>query len=175
MKSKKPISDLAEFLGEKYEKESEKLIQNNVRLATKLAAMLCMFEAYYIEYSQNQQELIRQVDVAMTEKVADDTDHLKQIKRTSKNKLNRIKNQDARFDKFFKEFNKEFTKYFGDGTGEMSGTLLDAFDAFWNTIVRIDENSVGIKKEFLTYNEEETDKRMNVIAQNGNTGEHYKN
>lgn len=149
MKSKEPISDLAEFLGKKYEKESEKLIQNNVRLATKLSAMLCMFEAYYTEYSQNQQELIRQVDVAMTEKVADDTDHLKQIKRTSKNKLNRIKNQDARFDKFFKEFNKEFTKYFGDGTEEMSGTLLDAFDAFWNTVVRIDEKSVGINKEFL--------------------------
>lgn len=152
MKSKKPISDLAEFLGEKYEKESQKLIENNVRLSTKLSAMLCMFEAYYTEFSQNQRELIRQVDVAMVEKAsaADDAEHLKQIKRTSKNKLNRIKNQDARFDKFFKEFNKEFTKYFGDGTGEMSGTLLDAFDAFWNTIVRIDENSVGIKKEFLT-------------------------
>jgi hypothetical protein len=152
MSKKEPISELAAFLGEKYAVESQKVVENNVRLSTKLAAMLCMFESYYTEFSQNQRELIRLVDVATSEKAfeAKDFDHIKQIKRTSKNKLNRIKNQDARFDKFFKEFNTEFTKYFGDGTREMSGTLLDAFDAFWNTVVRIDEKSVGINKEFLT-------------------------
>ena len=152
MSKKEQVSELAAFLGEKYAVESQKVVENNVRLSTKLAAMLCMFESYYTEFSQNQRELIRLVDVATSEKASEakDFDHVKQIKRTSKNKLNRIKNQDARFDKFFKEFNIEFTKYFGDGAGEMSGTLLDAFDAFWNTVVKIDEKSVGINKEFLT-------------------------
>ena len=149
MNNKEPLTELAKALGEKHAVESQKIIENNIRLSTKLSAMLCMFEAYYVEFSQNQKELIRRVNSASSGKAAGDNTHLKQILRTSKNKLNKINNQDARFYKFYKEFNLEFTKYFGDGAGEMSSNLLDALDTFWNNVVRIDEKSVGINQEFI--------------------------
>jgi hypothetical protein len=148
MIKKEPLTELAKFTGEKYADETLKIVQNNVRLSTKMAAILCMLEAYYVEFSQNQKELIRMVDKATSEKSADDDVHLKQIKRTSKNKLNRIHNQENRFDKFYKEFKSEFTKYFGDEgkTGKMEESLLDAFEVFWDNVVKIDENSVSVKE-----------------------------
>lgn len=55
-------------------------------------------------------------------------------------------------------------------TTDLQRMLLDA-----NAKIEkeIDEPVIVASEEPVEWNEEETDARMNVIAQNGNTGEHY--
>ncbi|QQV90928.1 hypothetical protein M1M24_gp57 [Polaribacter phage Freya_1] len=150
MKNREKGTELVNLLGLKYKDQSDKLVQNNMRLSTKLTAFIFMFEAYYDEYSQNQKEFIKLVNEAKTEQAQGDEVFLKQVNRATKNKLNKIKNQDARFLKFSKEFNGEFTKYFNEGKLEVSETLMDALDAFWDTVVKVDENTVSIDPAFCS-------------------------
>ena len=64
MKNREKGTELVNLLGLKYKDQSDKLVQNNMRLSTKLTAFIFMFEAYYDEYSQNQKEFIKLVNEA---------------------------------------------------------------------------------------------------------------
>lgn len=140
------VSTLSSFAKTRYPKETNRIIDNDIQLSTKLAAILGMLESYYAAYSLNQQELIIFANKVAKEQTNPDEKRLKQITKTSKNKFNKLKNQYARFDKFNKEFALEFTKYLGGENNKVSEPLIDAFDVFWQTIVSIDGNHLKIKK-----------------------------
>lgn len=139
--------DLREYAGEKYGEKVEQINRENSIYSTKLAAILKMLESYYNCYTQNKREIIKFASKVALENAGDDQVYIKQIHRTTKNKMNKIQNMDARFDKFVKEFLGEFTDLFhGD---ELEENLLDAFDAFWEENVTIEPNTISVNGKLI--------------------------
>jgi len=138
------VNSLRAYAEEKYKEKVDKILGDNLVYSTKLTGMIRMMEGYYDAYTQNQREIIRLCNEIMVEK-AEDVTHLKQIKRTTQNKMNKIENMDARFHKFFDLFSKEFTSLFiGKNLEEL---LLDAFDKFWEENVLVDKSQIKIKTQ----------------------------
>lgn len=140
--NQKEAQDLREYADEKYGPEVDKITKNNLVYSTKCAGILKMLDSYYVAYSQNQKDMIRLINKIVLEK-AEDEAHRKQIIRTSKNKMNKINNQDLAFDKFRKRFLKEFTDLFNNE--DLEEYLLDAFDKFWDDNVLVDVKAKTIK------------------------------
>ena len=140
--NQKEAQNLREYADEKYGPEVDKITKNNLVYSTKCAGILKMLDSYYVAYSQNQKDMIRIINKIVLEK-AEDEAHRKQIVRTSKNKMNKINNQDLAFDKFLKRFLKEFTDLFNNE--DLEEYLLDAFDKFWDDNVLVDDKAKTIK------------------------------
>lgn len=140
--NQKEAQDLREYADEKYGPEVDKITKNNLVYSTKCAGILKMLDSYYVAYSQNQKDMIRLIHKVVMEK-AEDEAHKKQIARTSKNKMNKINNNDLAFDKFLKRFLKEFTDLFNNE--DLEEYLLDAFDKFWDDNVLVDDKEKTIK------------------------------
>lgn len=140
----KKAETLRAYADEKYKEKVDKILRDNLEYSTKLTGMVRMMESYYDAYTQNQREILRLCNLVALEN-SEDKDHETHIRKTTRNKLNRIKNLDARFDKFVRMFKKEFTSLFiGDNLEEL---LLDAFDRFWEENVVIDKSQIIVKTD----------------------------
>lgn len=123
------------------EAQIEKLTSGHITLSTKLSAFASMFDAYWAAYISNEREAVEFM-AAKTYGLARTADQFAEVRRTHKNKINRLDNLDAQFSKLNKLARKEFKNL--DGVDEF---LLDKFDEFWSKNVVISENQIAIKDE----------------------------